>query len=217
MPDHGRCHIFRVIGRLHGQQQSNDVTGCEQHEYSALRATIRDRGTARVWIFLIGISGWAALFIAAIAVGLPPVESVAPLLVLAAAFEAVYALHVGVERIGRYLQVYYETETGSGTALTPAWEHTAMSFGRPRGSAGAGVDPLFAVMFVLAAVLNLFAANPASATREELLFVGAAHGLFVLRVARARAVAAKQRAIDRDHSAPVRSAQACRLSRSTGS
>ena len=192
------------------------MTECEQHEYSALRATIRDRGTARVWIFLTGIGGWAALFIATIAIGLPPVESVAPLLMLAAAFEAVYALHVGVERIGRYLQVYYETEIDSGTGLTPGWEHVAMSFGRPPGSAGAGVDPLFAVIFVLAACLNLFAANPASATREELIFVAAAHGLFVLRVVRARVFAAKQRAIDLARFEQLKSAAAPR-SRNTAS
>ena len=37
-----------------------------------------------------------------------PLATLVPLLVLAAAFECVFALHVGIERVGRYLQVFYE-------------------------------------------------------------------------------------------------------------
>jgi hypothetical protein len=32
-----------------------------QDEFAALRATIRERGTARVWIFFVAIAGWAAI------------------------------------------------------------------------------------------------------------------------------------------------------------
>jgi hypothetical protein len=66
---------------------------------------------------------------------------------LAAGFEAVFALHVGVERIGRYLQVFHEDAGGP-----PAWERHAMAFGPP--SAGGRVDPLFSGLFAAAAVLT---------------------------------------------------------------
>ena len=71
-----------------------------------------------------------------------PLAVVFPLLVLAGTFEAVFALHVGVERIGRYLQVFHDD----------AWEQTAMAFGPPL--AGTGTDPLFAGLFGLATVCN---------------------------------------------------------------
>ena len=50
-----------------------------------------------------------------------------PLLALAGVFEAVFALHTGVERVGRYIQVFYESETPDSSN----WEYTAMAFGRP--------------------------------------------------------------------------------------
>src|SRR5262245_23210309 len=75
-------------------------------EYRALRTTIRQRGTARVSVFVAGLAVWAALALATTALGAIAVTALVPLLVLAAAFEAVYSLHVSVERIGRYLQVY---------------------------------------------------------------------------------------------------------------
>jgi hypothetical protein len=188
---------IRVIRRsMTAKPISELMTGGGQEEYTALRATIGQRGTARVWMFLVAISGWAALYIATVALALPPVESIAPLVVLAAGFEAVYAIHVGVERIGRYLQVFYENRAGDASTLTPAWERTAMTFGRPRATAWAGTDPLFAIVFVLAGVLNVFAANLPAATREEFIVVAAAHGLFFVRVASARVSASKQRAND---------------------
>ena len=64
-----------------------------------------------------------------------------PLLVLAGTFEAVFALHAGVERIGRYLQVFHDD----------TWEQTAMAFGPPL----AEQEPiLFAGVFGLATVCN---------------------------------------------------------------
>jgi hypothetical protein len=95
------------------------MTARDQDEYIALRATIRERGTARVCIFAGGLAAWAAASIATAALASTPVAVLLPLLVLAAAFEAVFALHVGVERIGRYLQVFHEgaglsTEARSG-------------------------------------------------------------------------------------------------------
>ena len=98
----------------------------DQDEYAALRATIRERGTARVSLFVAGFVAWGALAVGTAALASTPLASLLPLLVLAAVFEAVFALLVGVERIGRYLQVFHEAGDG------PRWEHTAMAFGRPR-------------------------------------------------------------------------------------
>ena len=62
-----------------------------------------------------------------------------PLAILVGGFESINALHVGVERIGRYLQVFYEGMPA------PAWETTTMAAAsRLRGG---GVDPLFTVVF----------------------------------------------------------------------
>ena len=106
------------------------MTAREQQEYTELRATIRERGTIRVCVFAAGLVAWAALTLATAVLATTPIATLLPLLALAAIFEAVFALHVGVERIGRYLQVYYETdETGA------RWEHAAMAFGRPSGAA----------------------------------------------------------------------------------
>src|SRR5580765_7985942 len=91
-------------------------------EYTALRATIRERGTARVCLFTAGIVAWAALTVATAALASTPVATLLPLLVLASVFEAVFALHVGVERVGRYLQVFHEIDDAA------SWEQTAMAF-----------------------------------------------------------------------------------------
>ena len=162
------------------------MTAREQDEYSALRATIRERGTARVCLFAGGIAAWAAATIATTALATTPLATLLPLIVLAAVFEAVYALHIGVERIGRYLQVFHE---GSG-----GWERAAMAFGRPKGSAK--TDALFTVIFVLVALFNVMPALILDPQRVELVFVGGAHALFVLRLIVARHAASTQRAID---------------------
>src|SRR5436309_7219992 len=62
-------------------------------EYRALRATIQVRGTARVWLFFVGLTVWGALVIATAALASVPVAVLVPLLVLAAAFEAIFVLH----------------------------------------------------------------------------------------------------------------------------
>ena len=160
----------------------------EHEEYRALRATIRERGSARVYVFVIGFVAWGALAVATASLTSIPVASLLPLLVLAAVFEAVFALHVGVERVGRYLQVFHETGDGA------AWERTAMAFGRPKGAAVA--DGLFTMPFLLAALFNIMPALIAQPTPAEIVFVVGAHALFVLRIAVARAAAARQRVVD---------------------
>jgi len=158
----------------------------QQEEYRALRATIRERGTAKIWVVVAGLIGWAALTMATAALASLPVATFLPLLVLAVTFEAVFNLHVGVERIGRYLQVFYEEGTG--------WEHTAMSFGRPLK--GTGTDPLFVAHFLIATVLNIVPALLAEPVQIEITVVGSAHLLFVLRIVLARRSASRQRAAD---------------------
>jgi hypothetical protein len=171
------------------------MTAREQDEYRALRATIRERGTARVCIFVAGIAAWTAATIATAALASSPVASLLPLLLLACVFEAVFALHVGVERIGRYLQVFHEgsgAPGGSGAFI--GWEHVAMAFGRTRGAAT--TDALFTVPFLLASLFNLAPALLLNPIRSELIFVGGGHALFVLRLVVARLAAGRQRAID---------------------
>ena len=128
----------------------------------------------------------------------PPVATLLPLLLLASVFEAVFALHVGVERIGRYIQVFHEGAGGSGRPGGPGgfagWEHAAMAFGRPKGAAT--TDALFTVIFFLAALFNIVPALLLDPQRVELLFVGGAHALFALRLIVARHAASTQRAID---------------------
>jgi hypothetical protein len=178
------------------------MTAREQVEYTALRTTILQRGTARVCIFAGGIVAWGALATTTAAVSSAPLLTLVPLVVLAAVFEAVFALHIGVERVGRYIQVFYETQASEQRSATPSapetpgsgWEHVAMSFGRPAGAAG--VDPLFTAVFLLADALNMVPALIPGPTQAELIFVGGAHVLLVLRLVAARAVAARQRSID---------------------
>jgi hypothetical protein len=156
-------------------------------EYKALRATIRERGTARICLFCGGLVGWGALMLATAALASTPLATLLPLVVLAALFEGIYALHAGVERIGRYVQAVHEDGD-------PGWEHAAMAFGRPKGAAS--VDALFTVPFLLAAILNMGPALYVGPTIEETIFVGGAHALFAVRLFFARATAARQRAID---------------------
>ena len=155
-------------------------------EYDALRATIRERGTWRVVLLWLSLAVWASLLVAALARGTPLL--LVSLVALAAGFESVYALHVGVERIGRYLQVFYET-----SATLPAWERTAMAYGRERS--GDGLDPIFSTLFATAGFLNLV--PMLTSRRFGLILVGVvAHGLFAARILKARRYAAKQRAQD---------------------
>jgi hypothetical protein len=165
------------------------MTAREIEEYRELRATIRERGTARVWIFVVGVALWASLAIGTSALAAPPVATLLPLLLLSAIFEAVFALHIGVERVGRYLQVFHED-----TAEERRWEHTAMAYGRR--FAGGGSDPLFCAYFWMTAAANMLPLLLVSPTRVEWVGIGVVHVLFAARVGAARRRAAGQRATD---------------------
>jgi hypothetical protein len=157
-------------------------------DYDALRATIRERGTARMVLLPVVFIGWAAIALATSAIITVAVSlsTLVPLMVLAAGFEAVFALHVNVERIGRYLQAFYD-------ARGERWERVAMAFGRR--FPGSGPDPLFARLFILSTSVNFF---PAALGGEpwEVAIIAVCHLAFVYRIRKAQAFAARQRADD---------------------
>ena len=148
-----------------------------------------ERGTARHWIFIAGLGIWGALTIAVAALASVPIATLLPLLFLAATFEAMFALHTGVERVGRYLQVFYETIPDEA-----AWEHTAMAYGQTFG--GGGIDALFSPIFWVATLLNAIPAALSGPVAVDWVAVGAVHVLFAWRVWAARRQSARQRGVD---------------------
>lgn len=122
-------------------------------EYVILRRTIAHRGALRPVLMLAGSGLWAAALIAVLALLPYPVAGAIPLIVLAVTFEVIRPLHFGAERIGRYVQVFYEEDGEPGRALpdTPSWERVAMSFGRVPGVGG---HPLFVPIFLMATAVN---------------------------------------------------------------
>lgn len=173
------------------------MTPREMEEYSALRATIRERGTLRVWLFFGGVVAWAAATIATASLAALPIATVLPLLVLASAFEALFNVHTGVERIGRYLQVFYGGEEGA-----PDWERTIMAYGR--AGRGGGSDPLFSACFFLATLVNFVPVLLVEPVRIEVVVVGAAHVIFIGRILAARAASRRQRAVDLERFQKIR-------------
>jgi hypothetical protein len=157
----------------------------KQDEYAALRATIRERGTARLVLLPLCIGLWAGTAIATTAAVTLPIAALVPLLVLAAGFEAIYALHVNVERIGRYLQVFHESGDG--------WEHVSMTYG-DRFPASAP-DALFSSIFLIATALN-YLPVALSGDQYELIAVGALHLLLAFHIGTARRRALRQRLRD---------------------
>ena len=161
-------------------------------EYQALRETIRERGTARLCAVLVGLIAWSALAIALLVAKLEGAVTLIPFVVLTATYEINFFVHTGVERIGRYLQVFYEERAG-----TIGWETTAMSYGATFPSRG--LDPLFSIIFAVAASLNFVSALVAAERSPgwmALSFV--AHLVFAYRIVAARRLAGAQRALDLD-------------------
>ena len=174
--------------------------GLSDSEYAVLRHTIASRGTTRMVLFPIVMIAWAVLALIVLIFADAPMASLYPLAVLVGGFEAIHALHVGAERIGRYLQVYYENvETG------PRWENTVMSVGP--ALPGGGIDPLFSVVFAGATFINIIpvlALQP-RATTSEVAVIGALHLLLIVRIVRARGAAARQRAVELETFRAIRS------------
>jgi hypothetical protein len=142
---------------------------------------------------------WAALALLLLSSPPLPLGALVTLVLLQGGFEAVNALHVGVERIGRYVQVFYE-ETSANTSA--AWETTAMA--QSPGLPGGGIDPLFSALFCAAVLLNAGVALIPWPTAAEAGVVGVFHVLALVRMVRARRAAARQRARDLEHYRKIR-------------
>lgn len=165
-------------------------------EYEALRSTIRERGTARLCVGVAGLAAWGALAMVLLIAGLSGAVVLVPLVVLVATFEINFFIHTGVERIGRYLQVFHEERTDS-----LGWETTAMNYGA-RFSSGAGpaLDPLFSFIFFSAATVNFLSSLTVFEMRYDWLAVSlVAHLAFNYRIVRARRFSVTQRAIELEH------------------
>ena len=158
-------------------------------EFEVLRRTIATRGTARMVLFAVTMVAWASLATVVAAGTAPPIATLFSLLILIAGFESVHALHVGVERIGRYLRVFYE-DTPDG----PRWETMVSAVGP--ALPGGGIDPLFTLVFACAAVANCVPLLARPSSNATAMFVGILHMTFLVRLARARRAAARQRAAD---------------------
>lgn len=162
-----------------------------QAEYQALRDTIRERGTARMCAVLVGLVAWAALAMALHIAELEGAVTLVPFLVLAGTFEINFFIHTGVERIGRYIQVFYE-ERSRGTG----WETIAMSYGAKFPS---GLDPLFSIIFAAAAALNFLGSLAVAERRPAWIALSlAVHFAFGYRIVSAKKRAGVQRALDLD-------------------
>jgi hypothetical protein len=142
------------------------MTPLNQAEFEALLAASRERGTARVVLFYVGIAVWAALTVATTAIIVLPVAALLPLLVLAAGFEATTSLHSGVEGGG--------AQVGTG--------------GRLRGP-----DPIFSVIYILATLANFLPVALTAQMKEEMIAIGAFHTLFLWRVLTLRRAITVQR------------------------
>jgi len=159
-------------------------------EFAALRATIRERGTVRMILLPVTFGLWAAIAVATTAAIQLPIAALLPLLVLGAGFEAIYALHINVERIGRYLQVFHEPEGG--------WENVAMAFGQR--FPGRGPDALFSTLFLMATALN-YLPVALGGTTPELVAGGLLHLVLAVHIgtARSRASTQRERDLERFH------------------
>ncbi len=170
-------------------------------EYRALRATIASRGTVRMLLLPLTATSWAILSAALLLFASLPMASLLSLAVLAAGCESIRALHVGVERIGRFVQVFYEEPAAGAADVRPRWEVTAMAAPTESRSTlpGGGVDPLFSVFFACAAIVNITVAIVPGPTMAEGAAAGAMHLAFLARVAATRIAAGSQRAKDLEH------------------
>jgi hypothetical protein len=164
-------------------------------EYLVLRRTIAQRGALRPVLVVIGIGVWA-LVLTAVVAWLPyPIAAAIPLLVLAATFEAIRPLHFGAERIGRYLQVFYEEAGEPGRPLrdTPSWERVAMAFGNVPGVGG---HPLFVPIFFLATLANYLAVIIPGPLPIEIAALAVPHVAFIAWLMAADRAMRRQREIE---------------------
>jgi hypothetical protein len=164
-------------------------------EYLVLRKTIAHRGALRPILVLVGSSTWAVALTAVLVLLPYPVAAAIPLFLLIVTFEVIRPLHFGAERIGRYLQVFYEEqgEPGRPMSETPAWERVAMNFGAVPGVGG---HPLFVPLFFLATIINYLAVLLPQPVAVELGVMAIPHLAFIVWLIAADRAMRGQRAIE---------------------
>lgn len=164
-------------------------------EYLVLRQTIASRGALRPVLVLCGMAVWAASLIAVLALLPYPVAAAIPLLALLVTVEVIRPLHFGAERIGRYIQVFYEEAGEPNRALsdTPSWERVAMSFG---AMPGVGGHPLFVPLFLMATAVNYLAVLLPRPVAIELSVMAVPHLAFIAWLVAADRAVRNQRALE---------------------
>jgi len=166
-------------------------------EYRILRETITARGSLRPVLALAGLGLWAVI-LTAVLVWIPfPVATIIPLLVLVVTFEVIRPLHFGAERIGRYIQVFYEEDGQPERALseTPSWERVAMRLSAVPGTGG---HSLFVPVFFMATIVNtlpVLLAQPL-ASPIEMAALGVPHLALMIWLFNADRAMRAQRAAD---------------------
>lgn len=155
---------------------------------------------------LCGMGIWAALLIAVLVLLPLPIAAAIPLLLLAVTFEVIRPLHFGAERIGRYIQVFFEEDENPSRALhdTPSWERVAMSFGAVPGVGG---HPLFVPLFFMATAINYLAVLLPRPAAVEASVMAVPHLAFIAWLVAADRAMRSQRAIELARLRELRSKQ----------
>ena len=136
-------------------------------------------------LLLAGLAAWGAFILVLNASEFERAATLVPLLTLAATFEMSFFIHTGVERVGRYLQVFYDDQ----------WENTIMAFGRTPSRGG--THPLFITLFCVFGLTNFTASLPTAARQPGWVGISlVSHVVFGWRIFSARRIAAAQRAVD---------------------
>lgn len=148
---------------------------------------------------LTALVAWGALALGLLAAQLTGAATMVPVVVLASGFEVSFFIHTGAERVGRYIQVFYEEEQN-----TTAWETSAMNYGR---SFPGGVDPLFITLFASAAAVNFVSTFGLLTHRPGWMLLSfVAHLAFGWRLVNARRLSGSQRGIDLERFRSLRAA-----------
>jgi hypothetical protein len=168
-------------------------------EFRALRATVGTRGSLRVLVSFLTFVSWAGLATIVALTGAAPIVTLLPLAILWVGFELIAGLHIGVERIGRYLRVFHE-----GPAAMPKWETAIALFGQSDAAKVTRVRPLLEPEFVGAALVNVglpvwaraAVLLPGPVLRPDLAVALVAHAALVWRVRQVSRQTRRQRDLD---------------------
>jgi hypothetical protein len=124
-----------------------------------------------------------------------PVAAAIPLIALVVTFQVIRPLHFGAERIGRYVQVFYEEDGNPERPLsdTPSWERVAMRFGAVPGVGG---HPLFVPAFFMATAVNYLAVILPRPVMIEMAAMAVPHLAFLAWLVAADRAMRRQREIE---------------------